>query len=345
MRVGILTGGGDCPGLNAVIRAFVLHGTAQFQFEVTGFLDGWKGILEGRSRPLGPEDVRDIVSVGGTMLGTSRTNPAKREGGFAAVEERWRSAGLEALVAVGGDDTLGVANKLSGMGLPVIGVPKTIDNDLSATDYTFGFDSAVNVAMDAVDRLRTTARSHHRVLVCEVMGRYAGWIAAHVGLAAGAHVTLLPEYDIDLSDVTGKVQRRREAGLGYSLIVVAEGAKRPSGDGGDIATLGEKKDAFGHVQLGGIGEWLAKAVEEETGAETRSVVLGHVQRGGSPTAFDRVLGTRFGYAAAELAARREGGRMVALRGTDIVAVPLAEGVSSLKTVGEDLYRVVQGLET
>ena len=345
MRVGILTGGGDCPGLNAVLRAFVLHGTSHFGFEVRGYLDGWKGILEGRSRPLRPGDVRDLVSVGGTMLGTSRTNPAKREGGFDAVARRWREDGLEVLVVVGGDDTLGVAHRLSETGLPVIGVPKTIDNDLSATDYTFGFDSAVNVAMEAVDRLRTTAASHHRVLVCEVMGRYAGWIAAHVGLAAGAHVTLLPEFAIDLDEACHKVRRRREAGLGYSLVVVAEGAQRPELTGGGLATLGETTDAFGHAQLGGIGEWLAKAVEAGTGAETRSVVLGHVQRGGSPTAFDRVLGTRFGYAAAALAARREGGKMVALRGTDVVAVPLAEGVSALKTVGEDLYRVVRDLET
>lgn len=344
MRVGILTGGGDCPGLNAVLRAFVLHGTAQFGFDVTGYLDGWKGILEGHSRPLLPDDVRDLVSVGGTVLGTSRTNPGKREGGFEAVVRRWREDGLEVLVAVGGDDTLGVAQRLSETGLPVIGVPKTIDNDLSATDYTFGFDSAVNVAMEAVDRLRTTAASHHRVLVCEVMGRYAGWIAAHVGLAAGAHVTLLPEFPIDLDDVCAKVRRRRESGRGYSLLVVAEGARRPPATGGGVATLGEEKDAFGHVQLGGIGEWLAGAVEEGTGAETRSVVLGHTQRGGSPTAFDRVLGTRFGYAAAALAARREGGKMVALRGTDIVAVPLAEGVAARKVVGEDLFRVVQDLE-
>ncbi|MCI0347167.1 MAG: ATP-dependent 6-phosphofructokinase, partial [Chloroflexi bacterium] len=243
-----------------------------------------------------------------------------------------------------GDDTLGVAQRLSESGSAVVGVPKTIDNDLSGTDYTFGFDSAVNVAMEAVDRLRTTAASHHRVLVVEVMGRYAGWIAAHVGLGGGAQVTLLPEFDIDLDDVCAKVGRRRDSGAGYSLIVVAEGARRPVAVGGGVATLSQATDAFGHVQLGGIGETLARAVESKTGVETRAVVLGHVQRGGSPTAFDRVLGSRFGFAAAELVARREGGKMLALRGTDIVAVPLSEGVAARKQVGEDLYRLIQALE-
>jgi 6-phosphofructokinase 1 len=344
MRVGILTGGGDCPGLNGVLRAFVLRGVVDHGFEVLGFLDGWKGVLEGRFRRLDPDAVRDLAAVGGTVLGTSRTNPAKRPDGYDAVRRVWQREQLAILVAVGGDDTLGVAGRLTEQGLPVLGVPKTIDNDLPGTDYTFGFDTAVNIAMEAVDRLRTTAASHHRVLVVEVMGRYAGWIAAHTGLAAGAHATLLPEFPIDLGDVAGKVRQRRERGAGYSLVVVAEGAALPEEEGGGMATRSAKEDAFGHVQLGGIGERLARRIEAETGAETRSVVLGHVQRGGSPTAFDRVLAARFGVAAADLAARREGGKMVALRGTQVVAVDLAEGLAGLKKVGEDLYRVVRALE-
>jgi len=344
MKVGILTGGGDCPGLNAVIRAFVLHGTAHHGFEVVGFQNGWKGIIEGNSRPLGPDQVRDIVHIGGTVLHTSRTNPYKMDGAVERVAKVWKQQGIEALVAVGGDDTLGVANKLSQDGFPVVGVPKTIDNDLSATDYTFGFDSAVNVAMEAVDRLRTTADSHHRTMVTEVMGRYAGWIAAHVGIAAGAHVTLLPEFEIDLDEVCQTVRTRLESGAGFSLVVVAEGAKRPSTTEAELATISEEKDAFGHVQLGGIGEFLAKIIEQRTGSETRSVVLGHVQRGGSPTAFDRVLGSRFGFAAADLVARKEFGRMVALRGTDVVPVPLEEAVAALKTVGEELHALVKALE-
>jgi len=341
MKVGILTGGGDCPGLNAVLRAFVLRGVARHGFEVLGLLDGWKGLVGARTRALTPADVRDLVAVGGTVLGTSRTNPYKKPEDAEGARAQWKSLGLDALVAVGGEDTLGVAHRLSQEGYRLVGVPKTIDNDLSATDYTFGFDSAVNVAMECVDRVRTTAASHHRTIVIEVMGRHAGWIAAHVGIAAGAHATLLPEYPADVERVCETVRRRQSSGAGYSLVVVAEGVELPAG-----AQAGEGKplDAFGHVRLGGVGEDLASRIEKATGAETRSVVLGHVQRGGSPSAFDRVLGSRFGFAAADLVAAGGFGQMVSLRGAAIVAVPLASGVAALKTVDQALYDVVQGLE-
>jgi 6-phosphofructokinase 1 len=340
MKVGILTGGGDCPGLNAVLRAFVLRGVERHRFEVIGLLDGWKGLVQGRVRPLAPADVRDLVSVGGTVLGTSRTNPYKKPEDLEKARAQWKALGLDALVAVGGEDTLGVAHRLSGEGLKLVGVPKTIDNDLSATDYTFGFDSAVNVAMECVDRVRTTAASHHRTIVIEVMGRHAGWIAAHVGIAAGAHATLLPEYPADVAAVCDTVRRRRESGAGYSLVVVAEGVELPQG-----AAAGEGKplDAFGHVRLGGVGEDLAGRIEKATGAETRSVVLGHVQRGGSPSAFDRVLGSRFGFAAADLVQAGSFGQMVSLRGNEIVPVPLASAVAALKTVDAGLFEVMQGL--
>jgi 6-phosphofructokinase 1 len=323
------------------LRAFVLRGVERHTFEVVGLLDGWKGLVEGRTRPLQPADVRDLVQVGGTVLGTSRTNPYKKPEDLENARKQWKSLGLDALVAVGGEDTLGVANRLSEEGHHVVGVPKTIDNDLSATDYTFGFDSAVNVAMECVDRVRTTAASHHRTIVIEVMGRHAGWIAAHVGIAAGAHATLLPEYAPDVAQVCDIVRRRKDSGAGYSLVVVAEGVELPQG-----AAAGESKplDAFGHVRLGGVGEDLAGRIEKATGAETRSVVLGHVQRGGSPSAFDRVLGTRFGFQAADLVAAGSFGQMVSLRGNEIVSVPLASGVAALKTVDAKLYEVVQALQ-
>jgi len=341
MKVGILTGGGDCPGLNAVLRAFVLRGVARHGFEVLGLLDGWKGLVSGRTRTLGPEDVRDLVHVGGTVLGTSRTNLYKKPEDAESARAQWDALGLDALVAVGGEDTLGVAHKLAGEGRRVVGVPKTIDNDLSATDYTFGFDTAVNIAMECVDRVRTTAASHHRTIVIEVMGRHAGWIAAHVGIAAGAHAVLLPEFAPDLDRVADIVRARRTTGAGYSLVVVAEGVELPR-----AAAAGEGKglDAFGHVRLGGVGEDLARRIEEATGAETRSVTLGHVQRGGAPSAFDRVLGSRFGFAAADLVAEGSFGRMVSLRGNAIVSVPLAEGVAALKTVDDGLHQVVRALE-
>jgi phosphofructokinase-like protein len=340
MRVGILTGGGDCPGLNAVLRGFVLRHVQQRGHEALGFLGGWKGLVEDRARPLSPADIADLWNVGGTVLGTSRTNPYKLDGGVAKIRATWVARGLDALVAVGGEDTLGVATRLAAEGLALVGVPKTIDNDLSGTDYTFGFDTAVNIACEAIDRLHTTARSHGRVLVCEVMGRHAGWIGAYAGLAGGAHVTLLPEFPIDLDAVCSVVRARRESGPGYTIVVVSEGARLPEGD---VATRADDLDAFGHVRLGGIGQALAARIEQATGAETRAVVLGHVQRGGAPSAYDRVLATRFGVRAADLVGEREFGVMVALRGTELVAVPLAEATGTLKTVPRAFYEMVQGV--
>ena len=340
MKVGVLTGGGDCPGLNAVLRGLVLRGERAHGFQCHGVLDGWKGLVQNRTRPLAASDVRDLVAVGGTVLGTSRTNPWKKDDDLAKARRHWDELGFDLLVAIGGEDTLGVAHRFAQEGRAVVGVPKTIDNDLSATDYTFGFDSAVNVAMDALDRVHTTARSHHRTLVVEIMGRHAGWLAAHAGLAGGAHVTLLPEFAPDWARVAEAV-RARTSRREHTIVVVAEGVAPPA-EG--LATQDEALDAFGHVRLGGVGERVAKWIESQTGAETRAVVLGHVQRGGSPSAFDRVLATRFGVAAADLGARRGFGRMVALRGTAIVDVPLAEGVAKLKTVDASLYDAVRALE-
>ncbi len=338
MRVGILTGGGDCPGLNAVLRGFVLR-HVQNGGETVGFLRGWRGVLDGLARPLGPSDVAELLNVGGTVLGTSRTNPLKTEGGLDAVRATWKSQRLDALVAIGGDDTLGVATKLGEAGLDVVGVPKTIDNDLSGTDYTFGFDTAINICAEAIDRLHTTARSHGRTFVVEVMGRQAGWIGAYAGLAGGAHVTLLPEFPIDIAAVCDVV-RRRKAGAGYSIIVVSEGAALD--ETGEI-TVSAEKDAFGHARLGGIAERLAARIEKETGVEVRSAVLGHIQRGGPPSAYDRVLATRFGVRAADLVHEKKFGVMVALRGTEIVTVPLAEATGTLKQVPRSFYDMVAGV--
>jgi ATP-dependent phosphofructokinase / diphosphate-dependent phosphofructokinase len=328
MRVGVLTGGGDCPGLNAVIRAVVRRGTAEYGFEFVGFRDGWKGPLEGLTMELGIAQVRGILPRGGTILGSSRTNPIKVDGGIERIEENLAKLGIDALVAIGGEDTLGVATTLTERGLHVVGVPKTIDNDLNATDYTFGFDTAVTIATEAIDRLHTTAESHHRILICEVMGRHAGWIALHSGMAGGANVILIPEVPFDLDQVVKWVQSRFEASYA-PIIVVAEGAL-PSD--GDLITKDSTLDAFGHVKLSGIGEWLAQQVEARTGHEARTTVLGHVQRGGSPTAFDRVLATRFGLNAIEAVKDEDWGKMVALQGTDIVRVPLEAATGVLKTV-------------
>ncbi|MEO6463851.1 MAG: ATP-dependent 6-phosphofructokinase [Candidatus Eisenbacteria bacterium] len=341
MRVGILTGGGDCPGLNAVLRGFVLRHARERGGEVVGFERGWKGLLEGRVRALGPADVADQWNVGGTLLGTSRTNPLKQDDGLDRIRATWQAQRLDALVAIGGDDTLGVATRLAAAGLDVVGVPKTIDNDLSGTDYTFGFDTAINICAEALDRLHTTARSHGRVIVCEVMGRQAGWIGAYAGLAGGAHVTLVPEFPIDLASVCATVRQRREQGPGYTIIVVSEGAALP-GLPGEV-TVSQEKDAFGHARLGGIGERLAARIEAEVGGEVRSVVLGHIQRGGAPSAYDRVLATRFGVRAADLVAERQFGVMVALRGTALVAIPLAEATGTLKQVPASFYDMIQGV--
>ncbi|MFY0405843.1 6-phosphofructokinase [Solicola sp. PLA-1-18] len=333
MRVGVLTGGGDCPGLNAVIRAVVRKGTAEFGMEFVGFRDGWRGPLEDDTCALGVEQVRGILPRGGTILGSSRTNPFAIEGGVERIKDNLASHGCDALVAIGGEDTLGVATKLVDLGVNVVGVPKTIDNDLSGTDFTFGFDTAVNIATEAIDRLHTTAESHHRVLVVEVMGRHAGWIALHSGLAGGANIILIPERPFDLDKVCEQVESRF-AKQYAPIIVVSEGAVPVEGQ---MTTQGGTLDAFGHVRLGGIGDRLAQEIEKRTGKESRAVVLGHVQRGGTPTAFDRWLATRFGLHAAQAVQDGDFGTMMALRGTEIVRVPLSEGTKELKTVRPELY--------
>lgn len=333
MRIGVLTGGGDCPGLNAVIRAIVRRGAADWDNEFVGYRDGWKGPLENLSTPLGVEQVRGILPRGGTILGSSRTNPLTVDGGIEKIAANLEATGVDGLIAIGGEDTLGVAKSLSDAGVKVIGVPKTIDNDLGATDYTFGFDTAVNIAMEAIDRLHTTAESHHRVLIVEVMGRHAGWIAFHSGLAGGANVILIPEQDFDLDRVCGYIEKRFKDQYA-PIIVVAEGAKPIGGfpDGDESNT-----DAFGHVRLGGVAHWLEGQIEAKTGKEARATVLGHVQRGGTPTAFDRVLATRFGLHAIEAANEGNWGKMAALRSTEIDLVDLADAVAVLKTVPPELY--------
>jgi 6-phosphofructokinase 1 len=328
MRIGILTGGGDCPGLNAVIRAVVTKGIQVHGHEFVGFLDGWKGPLEGLTRPLGLADVSGILNRGGTILGSSRTNPYSVEGGLDRIRANIQNAGIDALVAIGGEDTLGVAKKLTDDGLGVVGVPKTIDNDLCATDYTFGFDTAVMIATESIDRVRTTAESHHRALVVEVMGRHAGWIALHSGMAGGANVILVPEREFDTEQVAQWVRTCFDRGVA-PIVVASEGAL-PAGGSASLKT--DAVDAFGHIRLGGIASWLADELESRTGIETRSVVLGHLQRGGAPTAYDRVLSTRFGVHAVDAVHDKDFGMMVALHGTDIVRVPLAEAVAKLKTV-------------
>ena len=333
MRVGVLTGGGDCPGLNAVIRAVVRRGVTDYGYEFVGFRDGWKGPLEGLTMELGIPQVRGILPRGGTILGSSRTNPIKVDGGINTIKDNMRSLGVDALVAIGGEDTLGVATALTDAGLPAVGVPKTIDNDLSATDFTFGFDTAVTIATEAIDRLHTTAESHHRILICEVMGRHAGWIALHSGMAGGANVILIPEVPFDLDQVVGWVESRFRSHYA-PIVCVAEGALPRDGD---LITKDATLDAFGHVKLSGIGEWLASQIEERTGKEARTTVLGHVQRGGTPTAFDRVLATRFGLNAIAAVKDEAWGTMVALQGTDIVRVPLQAATGTLKTVPAERY--------
>ncbi|MFJ6674180.1 6-phosphofructokinase [Actinosynnema sp. NPDC091369] len=334
MRIGVLTGGGDCPGLNAVIRGVVRKGIEAHGWEIVGFRNGWQGPVENLTKPIGLDDVEDILTRGGTILGSSRTNPYKIDGGVDRIRETLAANQVDALIAIGGEDTLGVAKRLTDDGIGVVGVPKTIDNDLGATDYTFGFDTAVHIATEAIDRLRTTAESHHRALVVEVMGRHAGWIALHSGLAGGANVILVPERQFSVDKVVEWVERRFERQFA-PIIVVAEGAM-PEG-GAEVLHSGEK-DAFGHVRLGGIGTWLAEEIAERTGKESRAVVLGHVQRGGIPTAYDRVLATRFGLHAVDAVADGDFGVMVALRGTDIVRVKLSEATEELKTVPLERYQ-------
>lgn len=340
MKVGILTGGGDCPGLNPVIRA-VVRKLIQEGHEIIGIRQGWKGLLDKLFFDMSLKDVSGILHRGGTILRSSRTNIYSVENGEQTVIKNMKEVGMDALVAIGGEDTLGVAAKLYESGVNVVGVPKTIDNDLNATDYTFGFDTAVNIAMEAIDRLHTTAESHNRVIVCEVMGRHAGWIAVHAGMAGGADVILIPERPFDLQEVAETIKNRHKKGKDFSIVVVAEGAKMKTIEGEAEITQDKKIDSFGHVTLGGIGEIVAKEIEKRTGFETRAAVLGHIQRGGSPTAFDRVLGTRFGVFAAELVIEGNFGKMAALKGKDIAAVSLKEATGELKTVDIDLYKVAE----
>ena len=337
-RIGILTGGGDCPGLNSVIRAVVRKGLNE-SYEITGIKNGWKGLIENDTMPLNIESVSGILPKGGTILGTSRTNPYKKEGDLQKVKENFKKLGLDALVVVGGEDTLGVASKLIKDGISnIVGVPKTIDNDLSATDYTFGFDTALNTATECIDRLHTTAESHHRIMVVEVMGRHAGWIAIEAGIAGGADVILIPEIPIDMEEVCIAIKKRHSRGKTFSIVVVAEGAVFKEGT---MVVQEQKLDAFGHVRLGGIGEALAEEIEKRTGYETRVSVLGHIQRGGSPTAFDRVLGTRLGVKAVELIKSKKFGRMAALSGVKIIDVPIEDAVKELKTVDMELYEIAK----
>jgi 6-phosphofructokinase 1 len=339
MKVAMLTGGGDCPGLNAVMRAVARKGERVHGDELIGFVDGWKGVLEGRTVPLGVEQLRGTLPRGGTVIGSSRTNPYKVEGGPAQVQARLSELGVDALVAIGGEDTLGVAHRLAGEGVQVIGVPKTIDNDLSATELTFGFDTAVQICVDAIDRLHTTAESHDRVMVVEVMGRHAGHIAAWAGIAGGATITLIPEQPFDVEAVCEAIRHRHTEGKRLaSIVVISEGATPKEGT---MELQSGELDAFGHVRLGGIGNRLAEQIEAKTGYETRVTTLGHVQRGGTPTAFDRVLASRFGVAAIDAVHDGAWGTMVALQAGRIVRVPLSEAVGELKLVDPELYGVAQ----
>jgi ATP-dependent phosphofructokinase / diphosphate-dependent phosphofructokinase len=343
MKIGMLTGGGDCPGLNAVIRAVVRKGSFHYEDEFLGFMEGWRGLLEDKTMELDLESVGGILPRGGTILRTSRTNPAKHEGGLQRCVDTLKKHGCEALIAIGGDDTLSVAQKLFAIGVKVIGVPKTIDNDLSGTDFTFGFDTAVNIATEAIDRVHTTAEAHNRVIVVEVMGRSAGWIATYSGIAGGADVILIPEVPFDIDQVADLIKQRHARGRYFSIVVAAEGAQFSDGNekhgGGPV----DGRDEFGHVRLGGIGSLLANEIEKRTGFETRSVVLGHIQRGGSPTAYDRVLATRYGLGAIDMVHRGEFGRMAALRGNKIVSVPLAEAIATNRKVDQEILDASTGI--
>ncbi|HET6934846.1 MAG TPA: 6-phosphofructokinase [Candidatus Angelobacter sp.] len=340
MKIGILTGGGDCPGLNAVIRAIVRKGIFHYNDEFVGYLEGWRGVLENKTVPLDLDAVAGILPRGGTILRTSRTNPAKKEGGLERCASNLRHAGVDALIALGGDDTQSVSQKLFDMGLNVIAVPKTIDNDLSGTDLCFGFDTAVSIATEAIDRVHTTAEAHNRVIVVEVMGRDSGWIAIYSGVAGGADVILIPERPFDVDEVAETLKRRHNRGRYFSIVVVAEGAKLAAQK---VEVERRKADEFGHVRLGGIGTLLASEIEKRTGFETRAVVLGHIQRGGSPTAFDRMLATRYGIGAIDMVHKGEFGCMVALKGNDIVSVPIADAISRTRYVNPELIDVAESL--
>ena len=346
MRVGILTGGGDCPGLNAVIRAAVRKGIFHYHDEFVGFLEGWRGVMEDKTIALDINSIAGILPRGGTILRTSRTNPGKKAESLEQCLEALKQHKLDTLISIGGDDTQSVAYKLAERGTNVIGVPKTIDNDLGGTDQCFGFDTAVNIATEAIDRLHTTAEAHNRVIVVEVMGRDSGWIAIYSGIAGGADVILVPERPFDIDEVSETLKRRHSRGRYFSVVVVAEGAKISSDmdpqHGSPIVT-DLSKDEFGHARLGGIGMVLAREIEHRTGFETRAVVLGHTQRGGSPTAFDRVLATRYGIGAIDAAHRGDFGKMVALKGSDIVTVDLKDAISRTRLVPDELIEVAMGL--
>ena len=340
-KIGVLTGGGDCPGLNATIRAVVRKGITEYNYEMCGILAGWKGLIDGNVKVFDMRNVSGILHRGGTIIGTSRTNPFGKDnkGDPERILENMEKLNLHAIVAIGGEDTQGVAFKLSGMGVNVVGIPKTIDNDLPGTDYTFGFDTAVNIAVEAIDRLHTTAESHNRVMVVEVMGRHTGWIATFAGIAGGADLILIPEKPVDMEEVCDTIKRRHKRGKNFSIVVVSEGIKLPVEDKKeeDFILQSAKKDAFGHVMLGGVGSVLASMIEKGTGFETRCTVLGHTQRGGTPTAFDRVLGTRFGIAAMDLINKGEFGKIVVLRGNEIVPIELKKVMGQYKTVDDYWY--------
>ncbi|HEX7402229.1 MAG TPA: ATP-dependent 6-phosphofructokinase [candidate division Zixibacteria bacterium] len=345
-KIGILTGGGDCPGLNAVIRAVVRKSIRRYNYEVLGILQGWRGLMDyGLTEELNLDKVSGIIHRGGTILKTSRTNPFKEKDGVKRILEKRMSLGLSAVIAVGGEDTLSVAAKLHEEGLEVVGVPKTIDNDIWGTDYTFGFDTAVNIAMDAIDRVHTTAESHNRVMVVEVMGRHTGWIAIEAGIAGGADFILIPERPVDLDEVCESICKRHQRGRDFSVVVVAEGAKikldEKEKEEEMLVVQDQKLDAFGHIRLGGIGKVLATEIEKRTGFEARFVILGYVQRGGSPTAFDRMLGTRFGVAAVDFVHEGKFGKMVSLQGNKIVPVDLKEATSKTKSVDDELYEIAE----
>jgi phosphofructokinase-like protein len=342
MRIGVLTGGGDCPGLNAVIHAVVKKGILHHGDEFVGFLEGWRGVLENKTMPLTLEAVDGILIKGGTILHSSRTNVRKVPGGIEKCVETLKANKLDAIIALGGDDTQSVTAALVEAGVPGVGVPKTIDNDLYGTDACFGFDTAVMIATEAIDRLHTTADAHNRVIVCEVMGRNAGWIALTAGVAGGAHVVLVPEKEIDFDHVCALLKYNHDHGKNYGIVVVAEGAKLPKS--GEQATKGSKVDSFGHARLSGIAEILAEMIEERTGYETRSVNLGHTQRGGTPTAYDRMLATRYGLAAIDLVHEGKFGRMVVLRGTEIKDISIAEAISKNRTVDDHMLEILTGLE-